>query len=308
MKAFVKENTDYETWLHTQCQVVEDDLDYKHERMTRDAFTFLRATCFRWSKGIESICPDFRSAPVVLSVGDAHLENFGTWRDGEGRLVWGVNDFDEAAEIPYAYDLLRLATSARLAREAKDKKGTLEPFGLIDHGETAAALHEGYRAALEAPRAMVLDEKENAWLRPYVICTDKKRKDFWKEFDDYENDASLSSEVLDGFKARMPKGAEITKTAPRPKQGGGSLGRPRFVAVADWRGGVIVREAKALVPAAWDWAHGHLGSVHAATEDSRSEVIADLNARDDGWLAGAAKKAAEWVISDHQEWYKHAGK
>jgi hypothetical protein len=375
MKDFLKENSDYETWLDGQCQVVKSDLDYKHERMTRDAFTFLRATCFRWSNGIESICPDFTSAPVVLSVGDAHLENFGTWRDDEGRLVWGVNDFDEAAEIPYAYDLLRLATSARLAREAKDKKGTLEPFKLVDHDETAAALVEGYRAALNAPRATVLDEKENTWLRPYVICMDKKRKDFWKEFDDYKNDGSIAPGILDGFKARMPEGAKITKTALRPKQGGGSLGRSRFVAVADWRGGVIVREAKALVPAAWDWAHDRngshrfedaakgkyravdpwlhvagdfifrrlaadarkvnltrhadiempdagagdvrkllaamgfdLGSVHAATENSQAAVKADLDARDDGWLAGAAKKAVEWVSSDYEEWHKHAGK
>ena len=28
-------------------------------------------------------------APQVLSVGDLHLENFGTWRDADGRLVWG---------------------------------------------------------------------------------------------------------------------------------------------------------------------------------------------------------------------------
>jgi len=40
------------------------------------------------------------------------------------------------------------------------------------------------------------------------------------------------------------------------RKGGGSLGRPRFVAVAYWHGGQILREAKALVPSAWTWAHG----------------------------------------------------
>jgi uncharacterized protein (DUF2252 family) len=24
------------------------------------------------------------------------VENFGAWRDVEGRLIWGINDFDEA--------------------------------------------------------------------------------------------------------------------------------------------------------------------------------------------------------------------
>ncbi len=54
-------------------------------------------------------------APQVLAVGDMHLENFGTWRDADGRLVWGVNDFDEAAVMPYPLDLVRLAASIRLA-------------------------------------------------------------------------------------------------------------------------------------------------------------------------------------------------
>ena len=48
----------------------------------------------------------------MLAVGDIHIENFGTWRDNDGRLIWGVNDFDEAAEMPYALDLVRLTTSA----------------------------------------------------------------------------------------------------------------------------------------------------------------------------------------------------
>ena len=59
---------------------------------------------------------------AVLAVGDIHLENFGTWRDADGRLVWGVNDFDEAAEMPYVLDLIRLATSALVARTAPRRR------------------------------------------------------------------------------------------------------------------------------------------------------------------------------------------
>jgi hypothetical protein len=36
----------------------------------------------------------------------------------------------------------------------------------------------------------------------------------------------------------------------------GSRGRPRTVAIADWQGGRIAREAKALAPSAWLWAIG----------------------------------------------------
>src|SRR5262245_32358222 len=54
---------------------------------------------------------DLTDAPRLLAVGDLHVENFRTWRDAEGRLVWGVNDFDEVAEMPYAVDLVRLVAA-----------------------------------------------------------------------------------------------------------------------------------------------------------------------------------------------------
>jgi hypothetical protein len=41
----------------------------------------------------------------------------------------------------------------------------------------------------------------------------------------------------------------------------GSLGRERYVALADWRGGSIAREAKALAPSACFWAREGKGTV-----------------------------------------------
>jgi hypothetical protein len=35
----------------------------------------------------------------------------------------------------------------------------------------------------------------------------------------------------------------------------GSLGRLRVVALANWKGGMVAREAKPLAPSAWQWAH-----------------------------------------------------
>ena len=59
-----------------------------------------------------------RSRRIPASVGGwgPACGKFGTWRDKEGRLVWGVNDCDEAARMPYAVDLMRLVTSAILAQ------------------------------------------------------------------------------------------------------------------------------------------------------------------------------------------------
>jgi uncharacterized protein (DUF2252 family) len=37
--------------------------------------------------------------------------------DIEGRLCWGVDDFDESYPLPYTKDLVRLATSAKIAKK-----------------------------------------------------------------------------------------------------------------------------------------------------------------------------------------------
>ncbi len=67
------------------------------EQSTRlSPFAFMRATFYRWVQLWKDQCRVEAAAPSVLAVGDLHIENFGTWRDAEGRLIWGVNDFDEA--------------------------------------------------------------------------------------------------------------------------------------------------------------------------------------------------------------------
>src|SRR4051812_39530412 len=107
----------YEAWLSARLggPLDKNHLADKHRKMGEDPFRFLRATYWRWAETIYAACPDLADAEEVLGVGDIHLKNFGTWRDLDGRLVWGINDYDEAAEMPYLLDLVRLAVSARLA-------------------------------------------------------------------------------------------------------------------------------------------------------------------------------------------------
>jgi uncharacterized protein (DUF2252 family) len=107
----MKVNAKYEDWLRGECDLVKENLKRKNVRMRRNSFVFLRSTYLRWARSIEEICPALFAAPSVLAVGDIHVENFGTWRDADGRLVWGVNDFDEAAVMPFTLDLPRPATS-----------------------------------------------------------------------------------------------------------------------------------------------------------------------------------------------------
>ena len=242
----------YESWLRTQCEVVEDDLAHKHERMGKNPFVFLRATYYRWARRIEKICPELVDAPAALCVGDIHLENFGTWRDDDGRWVWGVNDFDEAAVMPYAFDLVRLTASIELAPKMK-----------IGGGDAADAIVEGYRQGLEQPGPALLDEQE-IWIRDYVKCSDEGRRKFWKDVDELttaDPPAAIRKLLVGSLPGKPEDAAFFSRVA-----GGGSLGRPRFVVVATWRGGRVVREAKALVPSAWNWAHGTTPRQHKYLE------------------------------------------
>jgi hypothetical protein len=242
----------YEGWLRRQCAVVDDDLAYKHERIRKNPFVFLRATYYRWARCIEAVCPKLRGAPTTLCVGDIHLENFGTWPDADGRWIWGVNDFDEAAMMPYAFDLVRLTTSVQLAPKMK-----------LDDSAAAEAILEGYRMGLTDPGPALLDDHE-IWIRRYVKCSDECRRDFWTEIDGYET-ASPSAVIKQMLTASLPTDAKRIAFFRRVA-GGGGLGRPRFVGVAEWRGGWVVREAKALVPSAWNWAHRAKSGRHAFLE------------------------------------------
>src|SRR5258708_31050193 len=104
----------YERWLAARITVRPRDLRFKHDRMAESPFVFLRGTFYRWIQQWPDLCPALDGAPRVIAAGDVHVENFRTWRDIEGRLLWGVNDFDEAAVLPYTQDLVPLPTSPRL--------------------------------------------------------------------------------------------------------------------------------------------------------------------------------------------------
>ncbi|AVT39167.1 DUF2252 domain-containing protein [Plantactinospora sp. BB1] len=56
---------------------------------------------------------DARTSRVWIH-GDLHAENFGTYMNGSGQLVFNVNDFDEAYVGPFSWDLKRFAASVAL--------------------------------------------------------------------------------------------------------------------------------------------------------------------------------------------------
>jgi len=109
--------------------------------MREDAFLFLRGTFYRWVQHWPETCADLTQAPKVLACGDLHVGSFGTWRDSEGRLCWGVDDFDEAYPLPYTNDLVRLATSVKIVNDSKNLTISLKAG--------CDAILEGYQETLK---------------------------------------------------------------------------------------------------------------------------------------------------------------
>jgi hypothetical protein len=242
----------YETWLAGHLTIVEPDLEFKHDQMAAALFPFLRATYYRWAQIWAEVCGDVASAPEVLAVGDLHVENFGTWRDAEGRLVWGINDFDEAWRLPYTNDLARLAASAQLAISANHL--------CIAMKDATLAILDGYRESLTAGgRPFVLAE-HHAALRTMAIARLKEVVTFWEKLG---NNPPVKGKVPEGAVkgiARMLPDPDLPRQYVHRVAGLGSLGRQRFVALAEWHGGRVAREAKAMAPSACVWAAGNHGS------------------------------------------------
>jgi hypothetical protein len=237
---------DYERWLHKRIEVVEPDLKLKHEQMSSSLFAFLRATFYRWAPLWLEVCPDLAKAPRVLGVGDLHVENFGTWRDTEGRLVWGVNDFDEVASMPYAVDLTRLVTSAIIAKQESELT--------IDAGVAAAAVLEGYSESLEAGGDPFILEESHPALRKMALGAEREPTHFWSNLIKAPP-VTPPKRIQRLLERSFPDSAEHFAFSHRVA-GVGSLGRPRYVATASCAGGFVAREVKAWLPSAWGWAKG----------------------------------------------------
>jgi hypothetical protein len=237
----------HEQWLAKHIRLIESDLERKHAAMAEDLFCFLRATFYRWMQLWPEVCTGCAMAPEVLAVGDLHVENFGTWRDVEGRLVWGINDFDEAHELPYTVDLVRLATSAHMAI-----KGEHLRLGTKD---ACDAILDGYEKGLSSGGAAFVLEEHHPWLRSMVTGALRNAQRFWAKLDALPTEKQFPSSARRAIERMLPHRGLSYRMVHRVA-GLGSLGRERYVAIAEFSGGKIAREAKALAPSACVWAEG----------------------------------------------------
>jgi hypothetical protein len=244
----------YESWLADQTDLQNKRLDKKHALMASGPFPFLRATFYRWLQRWRKECSDLhgRDEDALLAVGDLHVENFGIWRDSRNRIVWGINDFDEAGQLPFTLDLVRLATSIILAAEAVEIEAPTD--------QVTQLLLAGYEDGLKAAGAPILLENgDRHELLALVTTVNVPAARFWAEKLNDEDSPEISTKQLprgleDVFLPAFPRGSTLAYRRQRKPGGLGSLGRRRYLAVLKHGDDhYIAREAKALVPSALSW-------------------------------------------------------
>lgn len=93
----------------------------KFRKMAGNAFAFYRGSACLFYADVHGQADPFlneRTSRVWIH-GDLHAENFGTYMNAAGRLVFNVNDFDEAYVGPFTWDLKRFAASIALIGYSK---------------------------------------------------------------------------------------------------------------------------------------------------------------------------------------------
>ena len=235
----------YEQWMRQRTTIVEAHLRDKHQQMKGDLFLFFRGTFYRWAQLWPQICRELAKAPRVLSSADLHVNSFGTWRDSEGRLCWGVADFDESYPLPYTHDLVRLAASLKIVIESNDMTIRLR--------DGCEIFLTAYRDTLRhGGKPMVLAENEQH-LEKLGIDAIRPPKNFWEKLNQRPAiKHGLPSDAKQALEKMLPDPSLDYKVVLR-EAGMGSLGQQHFVAIANWCGGCVAREAKAMIPSAWTW-------------------------------------------------------
>jgi uncharacterized protein (DUF2252 family) len=163
----------YEKWMRSCATVFTSDVQSKHEQMQESHSCFCGVRSIGGPNSGRPFALIFCSAPKILAVGDLHVNSFGTWRDAEGRLCWGVDDFDESYPLPYTNDLVRLAASMKIVIDAEGLSVKLK--------DGCDAILEGYRQSLKKGGYPIVLEEQEQKLGKLGVDSFKPPTGFWEK-------------------------------------------------------------------------------------------------------------------------------
>lgn len=136
----------------------------KYQAMQESPFAFYRATAFLYYQDVAPIAA-LQSPIQILQQGDFHLENLGTYY-ARNTYAYDLNDFDEAFQGPWVWELARCAVSVQLAAAEAG-------FSKSERDELVAHLSTRYLAHLQA-----LTQQPGSLSQPLsaAFVTEKPRK------------------------------------------------------------------------------------------------------------------------------------
>ena len=126
-------------------------LALKYAAMRRNDFAFMRGSGHLFYQRLPR-GGIFKSAPLAWISGDAHLENFGSYKADNRLAYFDLNDFDEAVLAPLSWELVRLLVSVHLAVPTLNQRRGSEP-----DKDLCRRLIEAYAQALVQGKAFWLD-------------------------------------------------------------------------------------------------------------------------------------------------------
>jgi hypothetical protein len=213
-----------------------------------------------------------------MATGDLTIESFNTWHDADHRLNWGIHYFDEAGALPYTSDLVRLATSVHVALRDTGRKHKLDR--MCKH------ILSGYEESLNVGGRPFVLEEQTARFRDAMLSNLKNPKTFWARVANLPWTKNVPHQVKEVFAAMMP-GISFRMTLR--VAGVSSLGRRRFAALGDWKGGKVGWEAKALAPPAMAWVTGQ----NTPAAEGRNAIVRNSVGNPDP----SASVRGHWLIS-----------
>ncbi|MFF2039274.1 DUF2252 domain-containing protein [Kitasatospora sp. NPDC058170] len=230
----------------------------KFRKMAASAFAFYRGTAALYYAdladgpfaGYGSTFLDERTSRVWIH-GDLHAENFGTYLNAEGRLVFNVNDFDEAYVGAFTWDVQRLAASLALIGYAKalsDETITRLVTSFATAYRTRIAAHVSSGDAtpftLDTATGPILDTLRRARLQTRVSLLESETvvdgydRRFRTGGGAIELDEPTRAEVLSAFEAYLatlppasrarPESLKVKDVVGRRGIGIGSAGLPSY--------------------------------------------------------------------------------
>ncbi|MFI5935811.1 DUF2252 domain-containing protein [Actinoplanes sp. NPDC051494] len=203
----------------------------KFRKMAASPFAFYRGSASLFYADLTGTYRDDRflteQTSRVWIHGDLHAENFGTYMNSSGQLVFNVNDFDEAYVGPFIWDLKRFSASLALIGYSKALSddvitALVRTFADAYLTELRAIAHGGD----DAIGSITLDNADGVLrrvLQQARLNTRVELLDGQTTIDDYERRFSLGDGVydVDGETSAVVTAAfqEYLKTVPSHGEG-----------------------------------------------------------------------------------------